>query len=241
MTGLSLLVLGLLAVVVFAGALVQAVIGLGIGLLLAPAVALATPELMPELPLWVALFMAVASMFGERQHVDWPALGWAVPARIPGTAVGVWLVVEFSADALGVAVGLVVLAGVVLSLRSVDLTVSRSRLVVAGVISGITGTATSIGGPPLALLFQQREPSMVRATLAVYFAVGAALSLAGLAIAGSLAWAPLWAALLMLPFVGLGIGAGMALRGRVSQQRFRAGVLGVCALSAVLLLVRSLY
>jgi uncharacterized membrane protein YfcA len=152
----------------------------------------------------------------------------------------VWLVVEFSSDQLGVAVGLLLLAGVAISLRSVEVPVTRTRLVAAGVTSGVTGTATSIGGPPLALLFQRRDPSTVRSTLAVYFAVGAALSLAGLAVAGSLTWAPLVAALLMLPFVAIGIGAGMTLRGRVPQQRFRAGVLVVCALSAVLLLVRSL-
>src|SRR3546814_15753694 len=55
---------------------------------------------------------------------------------------------------------------------------------VAGVVSGVTGTAAGIGGPPLALLYQHRPGSTIRSTLAAAFLVGTALSLATLAVAG---------------------------------------------------------
>ena len=61
----------------------------------------------------------------------------------------------------------------------------------AGFIGGITGTATSIGGPPFALLYQHRPAQQIRTTMAVYFLIGAALSLVGLVIAGDLTGAQL--------------------------------------------------
>ena len=82
---------------------------------------------------------------------------------------------------------------------------------------------------------------MVRGDPVVYFAVGAALSLAGLAIAGSLAWAsavgcPADAASLVGSRCS---GPAWRCAGGCRSNAFAWGVLGVCALSAVLLLVRS--
>ena len=76
------------------GAFVQSVVGLGLGLLVAPVVALVAPSLVPALPLWLALMISGSMLLGERRHVDWRALAWALPARVPGTVVGAWLVVH---------------------------------------------------------------------------------------------------------------------------------------------------
>ena len=40
------------------------------------------------------------------------------------------------------------------------------------VARAITGTATSIGGPPMAILYQHQPPKTIRTTLAVYFLAG---------------------------------------------------------------------
>ncbi len=152
-------------------------VGLGVGLVTAPIVAVLEPTLMPTLPLWFGLFVSGLSLAGERSHVDWHAIGWSLPARIPGTLLGVWLVVAFTPRELGIALALMVLVAVGLSVQAVHVPVNRGTLLTAGFASGVAGTATSIGGPPIALLFQHRRPSQVRATLAVFFFIGTLLSL----------------------------------------------------------------
>lgn len=229
-----------IALAVLVGAFVQAVVGLGVGLVTAPLVAVLEPSLMPALPLWFGLFVSGLSLVGEREHVDWHAIRWSLPARVPGTVVGVWLVLAFTSSQLGIAVGVMVLVSVAVSIRVLDIPVNRTTLITAGFTAGVTGTATSIGGPPIALLFQHRRPAEVRATLAVFFFIGVVLSLGGLALSGSLPLASLVVAGIVSPFLVAGIVAGSLVRGSLPRDRFRVAVLAVCAASAAVLLVKSL-
>ncbi len=73
---------------------------------------------------------------------------------------------------LNVLVGVMVLVAVALTARAVDVRLNRPTLVGAGFVSGIAGTATSIGGPPLAIVYQREESDVLRSTLGVYFMVG---------------------------------------------------------------------
>lgn len=238
--GLTPSVLAILVVVVLAGAAVQGLVGLGVGLVAAPVTTLLAPELMPGLLLWLSAVMPLVTLLREHDDIDWRGLGWSVPARIPGTVAGVAFVTWFSERELGVAVGVMVLAAVALTVRTVRLPVNRATLVSAGFVSGITGTATSIGGPPLALLYQHREPPQIRSTLAVYFVLGAVLSLAGLGVGGALEMRQLLLALILMPCLVGGFVLSGVLRRRVGPDHIRYGVLAICGLSALVLLARSL-
>ncbi len=230
----------ILAATVVLGAIVQSLVGLGVGLVAAPVTTLLAPDLMPGTLLWLAAVMPVVTLARERDAIDWRGLGWAVPARIPGTVLGVATVAWFTDRQLGIAVGVMVLLAVVLTIKTVRVPMTRSALVAAGFTSGIAGTATSIGGPPLALLYQHRDPRQIRCTLAVYFFVGAVLSLIGLGIAGALEVRELLLAAGLVPSLVVGFLVSRVLRRRVDPAHIRGGVLVVCGLSALVLVVRSL-
>ena len=133
-----------------------------------------------------------------------------------------------------------VLLAVLVTWLAVRPRITRGTLITAGLVSGFSGTATSIGGPPMAILYQDRPPRQIRTTLAVYFMVGAALSLAGLALAGQLEPHKALLAACLAPVLPFGAVLGRTLRTRLHQQHVRGAVLLVCAASAVVLLVRSL-
>lgn len=232
--------LALLAAAVTAGALVQGTVGLGLGLVAAPVVTLADASLMPELMLWLAAALPVLTLAREGRHADGRGLTWALLGRLPGTVLGVVVVAVASDRVLGLAVGGMVLVAVALSVREVSVRIGRRSLVTAGLIGGVTGTATSIGGPPLALLYQHRPGREVRATLAGYFCAGALLSLAGLGVAGELRAREALFALVLLPCLAVGFALSGPLRRRVDAGRIRAAILVVCAASALALVVRSL-
>jgi uncharacterized protein len=229
-----------IALAVLVGAFIQAVAGLGIGIVAAPVVAIVEPSLMPALPLWFGLFVSSMSVAGEHRNIDWRAIRWTLPARAVGTLPGIWLVLVFTQQQLGVAVAAMVLVAVALSWRTLEVPINRVTMVGAGFAGGVGGTTTSIAGPPMALLFQHRRPSEVRPTLAVFFSVGVVMSLTALAATSALPPASLLVALGLLPCLVVGLWVGTRLRSSLPRERFRQVVLAVCAASAVVLLVRSL-
>jgi uncharacterized membrane protein YfcA len=228
------------ALALLAGATVQSLVGLGLGLVAAPVVTLVEPELMPELMLWLAFGYPFVTLAGERKDIDWRGLGWSLPPRVVGTWLGVLAVTAASTRVLGVVVGTMVLVAVLVTWRAVVVPMNRGTLLTAGLVSGFTGTATSIGGPPVAILYQHRPPREIRTTLAVYFLVGAALSLVGLGLAGQLHADRALLAAVLSPVLVLGALLGWWLRPRLAEQRVRHAVLVVCGASAVALLVKSL-
>jgi uncharacterized membrane protein YfcA len=158
---------------------------------------------------------------------------------VPGTFVGAWLVAAFTEQQIGVVLAVMVLVAVGLTVRTVSVPLNPASLATAGFVAGATGTATSIGGPPIALLYQRERPQVVRATLSVFFFVGVILSLTGLALSGSLARTPSLVALVLAPGVLVGYVVGRRSRSMVDGPAFRRAVLLVCTVSAVALLVRS--
>jgi len=225
---------------VLAGSTVQAVVGLGVGLVAAPVVTLLAPQLMPGVLLSIALVLPVMTLVEERRDIDWFGLSWSLPPRVLGTGVGVWVVATFSADQLGVFIGTIVLLAVLLTWHAVTVPVNRGTLGTAGFVSGVTGTATSIGGPPFALLYQHRPPREIRSTMAVFFVVGATISLVALGISGELHRHQVAVGVLLLPAVLLGVLLGRPLRRLLPAGRVRGAVLVVSGASALVLVVRSL-
>jgi hypothetical protein len=229
-----------IAVAIFLGSASQSVVGLGIGLFSAPVMTLLEPWTMPGTLIMLALVLPFVTLIHDHDDIDWPGLNWSLPARVLGTGIGVWVVAVFSHRQLGVAVGIVVLFMVLITWRVVALPINRATLSTAGFVGGITGTATSIGGPPFALLYQHRPAQQIRTTMAVYFLIGAALSLLGLAISDDLSWAQLRAAVVLFPALLLGVLAGALSRRHLPADLVRPAVLWVSGASALVLLVRSL-
>lgn len=232
--------LAVIAVALLIGTMVQGLVGLGLGLVGAPIATLVAPGLMPGLLLCTAALLPLLQLARDHEEIDWRGLAWAVPARVPGTVLGVWLLAQFSDRQLSVAVGVMVLAAVLLTWHTVTVPITPTTLVGAGVISGVTATATSIGGPPIAILYQHRSPVQIRSTLAVYFVLGALFSLIGLGVSGQLEARQVWLAGLFVPFLLVGLWLSGRVGRRVSPQRIRNIMLAVCAASALTLLVRSL-
>ncbi|WP_019812600.1 sulfite exporter TauE/SafE family protein [Saccharomonospora saliphila] len=225
---------------VFAGALVQGSVGYGMNLIAAPLVALVDPALVPVPLLVIAAAHAVLSVAREHEDTDWRGVGWAMLGRVPGTALGVLAVAALAPRPFAAIVGVAVLVCVALSVVSWRPSPAPAPLLVAGMASGTFGTAASIGGPPLALLYQHSSGPRIRATLAACFAIGSCLSLAALGVGGQLHTEQFYAVLWMLPFLLAGFLLSGPARRLFDGGRIRVAVLTVAAASAVALLVRAI-
>ena len=148
-------------------------------------------------------------------------------------------VAHVAADALTVLCGVGVLVAVVTSILTTTVQVTPTTTVAAGAASGVLGTATSIGGPPLALLFQHREGPVLRATLAATFVLGTVLSVSALVVAGVVEGWQVWLALALLPGTAAGVAASGGLARRLDAGWLRPAVLTFAALTAVVAIVRG--
>lgn len=238
--GLPLWTVLVVGLIVLAGAFVQSTVGLGLGMLGAPLIALLEPSLVPTMLLLLAIPVSFAVFLVEWRHVDWRVIAWTLPPRIPGTVLGVWLVTAFSHRVLGTAVAVMVLLAVALTVHTVEVRQTPATLVGAGLASGTAGTAVAVGGPPMAIVMAHRPPREVRATLSLYFVVGSVLSAAWFAAVGAMPRASVVLAVSYLPLLLVAFPLGSLANHRVPREAFRRGVLAICAVSAVVLLVKSL-
>jgi uncharacterized protein len=226
--------------VLVVGALVQGSVGYGMALVAAPLLAMVDPTLVPVPLILLTSVHAVLAVVRDWRHADWSGIGWAMLGRLPGTGLGVVAVVALPQRVFAALIGLCVLACVVLSLLRWRPRLRPGSLVLAGLASGAGGTAASIGGPPIALLYQDAQGARVRGTIAGYFVLGSVTSIAALALAGQVTGESLTKTVLFVPFLLVGFALSGPARRVLDNGWTRPAVLAVAALSAVLLLGRVL-
>lgn len=232
-------VLGLGAALV-AGAFVQSSIGFGLAVVASPFVIVLAPDLMPGALLVASFSLPVVQLLLAPLDIAWRQLGWALLARLALTPLGVLAVAYLDVRALSVAVAVLILVTVATSLTTIEIRMTSRNAVAAGAIAGVSGTATSIGGPFLALVLQHERPERVRSTLAAFFVAGAVMAIGSLSVAGEFTRAQLVAGLAWLPFIALGYAVAAPLRRHLRTEHLRRGVLAFSALAGASLLVKAL-
>ncbi|HMM94412.1 TSUP family transporter [Phycicoccus sp.] len=228
-----------LGLAVLAGAVVQSVVGFGMSVVAAPFVVLLAPDLMPVALLVPSVTLPVLQLSHGVRDLAWRSLGLALTARLVLTPVGVAVVAVLAPRAIAALVGVLILVTVALSVRTIDLRPTRTNALVAGAVSGVSGTAAAIGGPFLALVLQHERPERVRSTLAAFFLVGSGLALGGLALGGEVSGRQLLAGLAWAPCALLGYAVAAPVRARVDAARFRRYVLGFCVVASLTVIVRA--
>lgn len=240
MDGIGLDALAVAILVVAAAACVQGVVGFGANMLAAPVLVVLDPALVPGPLLLVALAMTVAAWRREHTEVQWAVVRRALVGRVPGIAAGAWVLAHADADTSRLVVGGVLLVAVAASASGLHVRPSPTNLLVAGCVSGFSGTTTAVGGPPIALVLQREAGPRVRATLAAYFTLGLLLTLPATAAAGRLGRHELAAGAVLVPAALAGFAASGPLRRIADRGRLRPAVLAVSALGALAAVVRAL-
>lgn len=227
------------AAILFASAL-QASIGFGMGMFAAPIVAMIEPAMIPGTLIMVATLVTLMVVVREREAIDLSGTGWALIGRVPGTVAGALLLAALPHQALVIVLAAVVLGGVVLTSSGWVPAARRRNVVLAGAASGLLGTATSIGGPPMALVWQRNSGAVLRSTMSSFFLVGSVISLIVLAFTGSVDGRTLKTFALLVPAAVLGYLLSRVLNRYLNPLRLRWLAIGVSATGAVVLIGREL-
>lgn len=238
--GISLLQFVLIGLGVLIGGAIQGTVGFGLAMIAAPVVALVRPEALPATLLLLAVPLTVGMWLRERREVDLEGLSWIVGGRVLGTAAGVGLLIAVPKDSLEVLFGSVIVAAASMAALRPARELGRRNRFVAGAVSGVMGTTTSIGGPPLAILYRDRPGPEIRSTLAVSFVAGLVISIGGLLLARRIAgWQALLALELVVP-LGIGLLVGSRLSHLADRAWLRPAVLAFSGVAGAAALARGL-
>ncbi|WP_439617331.1 sulfite exporter TauE/SafE family protein [Shinella sp.] len=235
---MSMSLLAILAIVTFISAFIQGSLGIGFALIVAPVVGMLKPDLLPVTLLLLMLPLNLHVAVRERDHVDWSGAKWITVGRFAGTFAGLWLLVALSVDQLDLAVGIFTVVAAGAALVAPPFSPNKPSALGVGLFTGVTETATGIGGPPLALLYQHAKAPVLRATVALCFFVGEIMSLVVLAFSGRIGSEQLLAALYLTPPVLLGSAASRLAHHRIGGRGLRLGVLAFAIVSGLFLILR---
>ena len=225
--------------VVFVGAIVQAGMGMGFGLTVAPILALLDPALVPVATLWLGGATSLAGAWRERSGIVWREVAIGAGGRALGVTAGIAILIHLTDRGLfSLVFGLVIALAVALSVIGITLAMNARNLTVMGFASGTMGAITSVGAPPLALIYQGVPAARARPTLAAFFVLGCVLNLAGAYGIGYGGWRDIGLALFMAPAAIAGIWAGRKLTARFDGS-YRGLLLAVSGVAALALIARG--
>jgi uncharacterized membrane protein YfcA len=220
-------------------AFIQGTSGIGFALIQAPVFAFLAPELLPGGLLVLMLPLNLYVAWRERQAIDISGAKLITAGRVVGALGGIGVLLLLSTRSLNIAIGLVTLAAVALSAAAPAFKPGTRAFVAAGFATGVTETATGIGGPPLALVYQHEEPAILRSTIALCFLIGELISLALLVWTRPLSPQQLALTGWLVPAVALGLMMSGWVRHRFSAPMLRSFVLVFAAAAGALLVVHA--
>lgn len=214
--------------------------GQAFGLILAPLVAISAPSHVPALVLLCGLPVMVYGFKGDWATIEWREISYAFVGRVVGSiAAGYGIATFADQDVICVSVAICVLVGVGLSLTKLRIGISPVSLTIAGTLSGGMATLTSVGAPPMGLLYQNEGFHRARSTLNAFFLFGALASVASLVAFDLIGFSDLVFAAALTPAMALGVVLGDAALKRLAIVTLKPFVLVVSICSAVFLLVRA--
>jgi uncharacterized membrane protein YfcA len=235
---MSVLELAIASVTMAVGATVQGSIGFGLNVIAAPILTLVDTKLVPGPALAAAFTLTVLLSIRERSGIDRRGFGWVFVGRVPATIVAALLLASLPERGVAFTISAVVLLAVGLSLVGWRLRRTPGVFAAVGAASGVMGTLSSVGGPPLALLYQDARGSELRGTLSAIFVFGTIVSIGALVAVGRFGTEELLASVAMVPGVLLGYGLSRWTAPVVDRSALRPLVLAASALAAIAAIIR---
>lgn len=231
----------LVGLIVFLAAFTQSLSGFGLALVsmaLLPAVIgirLATP-----LVALVAIVIEVVLMIRYRESLEVHAIWKVLLAAVVGTPLGVLFLSRVDERIALTALGLVIAGYAVYALLGLKLPSLENPLwaYFSGLLGGILGGAYNTSGPPVIVYGDCRRwpPDVFKSNLQGYFIISSLVVAGSHALSGNfspLVWRTFWWS---LPFIGVGLLAGLSLDRWLNSVTFRRVVLVLLVLMGIRLM-----
>ena len=220
------------------GFTLQGAVGFGMGLFGSPLLILIDTRLVPGPILASTMLFTMMLALREHQAIDVAGVRWAVAGRFVGTIPAAGVLAVLPAEQLSLVFGFMVLLAVAISVSGLHVNPRPLALLMGGALSGVMGTIASIGGPPVALLYQHAPGARVRGTLSVIFLVGTVMSLLALLLVGRFGREELRLTLMLIPGALFGFLVSRRIASRLDRGHTRRAVLSVATVAGGIVIAR---
>ena len=227
-------------VIVIIGGILQGSIGFGLGPFCAPLLVLVNPALIPGPLLMIALALTLLMFQREKHAVKVGEIKWAVAGRVLGSILGAFMLTLISKDFLTLFFGFIMLMAALILISGMHPALTIKSLIGAGVLSGFMGTTASIGGPPMALLYQRKEGPRIRGTLSGVFIIGTIIAILSLLVIGKFGLQEFWLAVILIPGVVIGFFISNRTAPILDRGFMRPVILTVSLISSLFIIIKSL-
>ena len=223
--------------IIIIGAITQSAIGIGFGI---PAcfLVLFEPSMVPGCIVLMGTFLAFSNAFLSYKDIITNDLIYSFSGRIIGTIISVPLIsLTIGTKSFLIIFGVLLLITVFLSAKKWNLKATIKNITIAGICSGFMGTLTGVGGPPMAIVYQNSTAKNVVATLNMFFGIGALFSVFVLAYIDLINFVEVMRCILLAPgvLIGLILGRQTFVKNYVNIN-LKKIILIVCFISAILVL-----
>lgn len=227
-------------VVALAGCL-QGSIGFGMALIAAPILVLIDPRFVPGPLVSSSLVLCTLIALRDRAHVDFETVRFSMSGNAVGAFAGASVLALLDPRGFALLFGILVLLGVGLSAAGFQVAVNRGTALGAGTLGGFMSATSSIGGPPMALVYQHEAADRFRGTLGIYFVFSNCVTLAALYWVGRFGAQELELALYLIPPQIMGFALSFPAKRLLGSASIRPFILGLSALAGSVVLARVLF
>ena len=163
-------------ILIIFGAITQSAIGIGFGI---PAgiLVLLEPSMVPSCIILMGSFLALSNAMLSYKDIIKVDLIYSYTGRVIGSILAMPLIfLTLGTDYYLIIFGVLLLIATYLSAKKWNIVATKKNITIAGTASGLMGTLTGIGGPPMAIVYQNSSAKKVVATLNMFFGIGALFS-----------------------------------------------------------------
>lgn len=222
------------------GATVQGSVGLGLGFVAVPTLAIIDPAYVPGPLLLSAFLLTVLISYREHKAIQFKGIKWTISGRILGAILGVQILLFVPEDHLSLIFAIMVILGVILSVSGIRINLNSKNLFSTGTLSGLMATTSAIGGPPLALIYQYLNGPELRGTLSGVFLVGTIISVVLLSFIGRFGYYEVKLSFILFPGIIIGFFISKYTSKIIDRGFIRPVVLIFSMTSGIILLVKTL-
>lgn len=226
--------------IVSIGSFLQSTSGYGLGVIAVPLLLLVNPSWVPGPVLCAGLALTLLMLRREREAMDISGSKRGIPAYLFGSLAGATILSSLPQSEVIITSGILILFAVTLSLVGFNIKPTTILVIFAGTLSGLMSTLASIGGPPIALVYQNSPGSRIRSTLAGFFTVGSLISIISLAIVNRFGVKEILYSLILIPGILIGFIFSKRYLLFFDREIIRITILTTSTLAALAIILREL-
>ncbi|WAJ69119.1 sulfite exporter TauE/SafE family protein [Catenovulum adriaticum] len=229
----------LVNVIVLLGSLIQGVVGYGIGMFCAPLLFMINPEFVPGPMVLISTVMTVIMLIRDKSDLKVDQVSWTMLGGFFGVVIAGVILNMVSVKQFQIVFGSLILLAVIISIIGYSPKINKLTTTLAGYLSGFMGTLTAVGGPPVALLYQNVKAAQLKANLAAFFLFLNIVIVSTLLWINKLSFEHLYLFIIAIPGLILGFYLSSIASKYVGPAQLRYFILSFSALSGLGTIIKA--